>query len=285
MRREAGRPPGLLRRSTPGLALLLALLASPGLWAQDSERDDWLRNPAMGNYKAYAEFKMGHYAAARAVWETLAGVGNGDALFNLAILAEDGLGERKNMLRAEALYLSAAQAGNFKARYRLGMLYSAGVLLARDADKARLYLTLAAEGGDKDALAALALLEQPSGSRSRFQQAEWLGASGRLAEAAHLYRELADAGDTQAQTRLAWLHEAGQGVERDLLEAGRRFEIAAVAGEPEAQYALAVMLRTGRGRERDLAQSRVWLSRSAAQGHPAAAAALRAESGQEQAPR
>lgn len=282
MTREAGWQRWFLRRSA--LALLLAL-ASPALWAQDSERGDWLRNPAMGNYKAYAEFKMAHYAAAREVWETLAGIGNGDALFNLGILAEDGLGEPKDMRRAEALYTSAAQAGNFKARYRLGMLYSAGVLLAQDVDKARLYLTLAAEGGDKDALATLALLEQPSRDRTGFQQAEWLGASGRHAEAAGLYRELADAGDAQAQTRLAWMHEAGQGVERDLREAARRFEIAALAGAAEAQYALAVMLRTGKGREKDLAQSRAWLSRAATQNHPAAVAALRAESSQVEAAR
>ena len=179
MRPEGPRP---LRPSVPALGLLLAL-ASTGLWAQDSERGDWLRNPAMGNYKAYAEFKMAHYAAAREVWETLAGVGNGDALFNLGILAEDGLGEPKNMPRAEALYISAAQTGNFKARYRLGMLYSAGVLLARDVEKARRYLIFAAEGGDKDALATLATLEQPSRSRTGFQQAEWLGTSGRHAEA------------------------------------------------------------------------------------------------------
>ncbi|MDB5778199.1 MAG: sel1 repeat family protein, partial [Polaromonas sp.] len=139
-----------LRRRALALALLLAL-ASPGLWAQDSERGDWLRNPAMGNYKAYAEFKMARYAAAREVWETLAGIGNGDALFNLGILAEDGLGEPKDMPRAEALYVSAAQAGNVKARYRLGMLYSAGALLPRNVEKARIYLTLAAEGGDKEA--------------------------------------------------------------------------------------------------------------------------------------
>ena len=281
MRLEASRLWCFSRYSAPALALLLAL-ASPALQAQDSGRSDWLRNPAMGNYKAYAEFKMAHYAAAREVWETLAGIGNGDALFNLGILAEDGLGEPKSMRRAEALYTSAAQAGNFKARYRLGMLYSAGVLLARDVEKASLYLALAAESGDKDALATLALLEQPGRSRTGFQQAEWLSASGRHAEAAGLYRELADAGDRQAETRLAWMHEAGQGVDRDLREAARRFEIAAVAGEAEAQYALAVMLRTGRGREQDLPQSRLWLSQAAAQNHPAAVAALRADSSRDE---
>ena len=61
------------------------VLLAHGAFAQDSDRQDWLRNPAMGNYKAYAEFKMTNYAKAREVWETLAEVGNGDALFNLSV--------------------------------------------------------------------------------------------------------------------------------------------------------------------------------------------------------
>lgn len=255
---------------------MVALLAlGSSALAQDSDRSDWLRNPAMGNYKAYAEFKMAHYAAARAVWEALAGVGNGDALFNLGILAEDGLGEPRDMAKAETLYTSAAGAGNFKARYRLGILYSAGSLLPRDTAKARNYLTLAAQDGDKEALAMLAALDQPGRPRSSFEEAEWLGASGQHGEAAALYRQLAEAGDPRAQTRLAWMHEAGQGVSRDLQEAARRFELAAVAGEAEAQYALAVMMRTGKGRDKDLAQSEMWLQRAADQRYPAAVAALK----------
>lgn len=259
--------------STWSLAALLVSATSAAV-AQDSHRSDWLRNPAMGNYKAYAEFKMANYAFAREVWETLAEVGNGDALFNLAILAEDGLGEPRNMPKAEALYTSAAQAGNFKAQYRLGMLYSAGVQLPRDVEKARVYLTLAAQGGDKDALNTLATLGQPPEQLPPYPRAEWLSASGQHTAAAELYRQLAQAGDRRAETRLAWMYEAGRGVERSLPEAARRFEQAARAGEAEAQYALAVMHRTGRGRERDLAQSLVWLQLAAAQGYPAAVAAL-----------
>jgi TPR repeat protein len=248
-------------------------LAAAGAWAQDSSRSDWLRNPAMGNYKAYAEFKMGHYAAARAVWQTLAEIGNGDALFNLGILAEDGLGEPRHMGKAEALYASAAAAENFKAQYRLGLLYFAGTQLPRDSDKARLYLTQAAVHGDKDAQEMLARLGQPATDLTPFQQAELLGGSGQHAQAVALYRSLAEAGDARAQTRLAWAYEAGRGVESDLPEAARRFALAAEAGNAEAQYALAVMLRTGRGRAVDLQQSAQWLDRAAQQGHPAAQAA------------
>jgi TPR repeat protein len=252
-----------------GLLMALGLAAQ----AQDSNRSDWLHNPAMGNYKAYAEFKMGHYDFAREVWQTLAEVGNGDALFNLGILAEDGLGEPRNMARAEAFYASAAAADNFKAQYRLGLLYFAGTLLPRNVEKARLYLTQAATHGDKDAQAMLVRLGQPDAQPSAFLHAELLSASGMHAEALVLYRSLADAGDAIAQARLAWAYEAGRGVEPDLKEAARRFELAARAGNAEAQYALAVMLRTGRGREKDLAQSAMWLDKAAAQGHPAALAA------------
>ena len=257
------------------LACALGCVALVGtVWAQDSDRSDWLRNPAMGNYKAYAEFKMAHYAAAREVWQTLAGIGNGDALFNLGVLAEDGLGEARDMARAEALYTGAAAANNFKAQYRLGVLYFAGTQLPRNADKARVYLSLAAEHGDKDAQAMLQQLGQPDAALTPFQQAELLGGRGQHAQAATLYRQLADAGDAKAQTRLAWAYEAGRGVEPDLQEAAQRFELAAQAGNAEAQYALAVMLRTGRGRAVDLDKSAEWLGRSAAQNYPAAQAAL-----------
>jgi len=255
---------------------LAALLAGGtcAVFAQDSDRADWLRNPAMGNYKAYAEFKMANYGLAREVWQTLAELGNGDALFNLAILAEDGLGEPRDMVKAEALYTSAARAGNFKAQYRLGMLYSTGQLLPFDSMKARTFLTLASQGGDRDALAALAALDLPSTARSPFQEAEWQAAQGQHHAAGVLYRQLSDQGDAVARTRLAWMHEAGRGVQRDLAEAARLFALSAQAGDAEAQYALAVMYRTGRGRPADRGLSLQWLERAAAQSHPAAREAL-----------
>ncbi|WP_119157633.1 tetratricopeptide repeat protein [Caldimonas tepidiphila] len=258
------------------LALLLCLPIGLAQ-AQDSSRGDWLRNPAMGNYKGYAEFKMGRYEEARKVWETLAGIGNGDALFNLGVLAEDGLGEPRDLRKAETLYTSAARAGNFKSQYRLGLLYSAGELLPRDLDKARVFLGMAAQAGDRDAIERLATLGQPAAMLTPFQQAELLGSSGRPAEAAALYETLARQGDRSAQTRLAWMYEAGRGVPRDLDEAARRFQLAAEAGDAEAQYALAVMLRTGRGRPADATQSLLWLRRAAQQKHPAAVSALASE--------
>jgi len=192
--------------------------------AQDSHRADWLKNPAMGNYKGYAEFKMANYAAAREVWETLAEVGNGDALFNLGTLAEDGLGEPRDMKKAEALYVGAAQAGNFKAQYRLGMLYSSGGQLPRDVAKARIYLTMAAQGGDKDAIERLATLGRPSDEMTPFQRAELLGADGRHAE---------------AQYALAVMYRTGRGQPKDVALSAAWLKRAAEQRYPAAVSALA----------------------------------------------
>lgn len=245
--------------------------------AQDSTAEDWVRNPSMGNYKAYAEFKMAHYDAARHIWETLAGLGNADALFNLAILAEDGLGEPKDIKKAEALYLTAANVGGFKAQYRLGMLYSTGGVLEKNMVKARQYLSLAAASGDKDAAARLVTLDQPARPLSDFEEAEILASAGQHQQAATLYQSTSDAGNMVARTRLAWLYEAGRGVPRDLDIAARLFMQAAQAGNAEAQFAIAVMHRTGRGQPKNRDQAMVWLKQSAAQHYPAAEAALKAE--------
>jgi uncharacterized protein len=245
--------------------------------AQDSTVQDWLRNPAMGNYKAYAEFKMAHYDAARHIWETLAGLGNADALFNLAILAEDGLGEAKDLSKALQLYATAANAGGFKAQYRLGMLYSSGGPLAIDLTKARLYLSQAAAHGDKDAVARLAALDQPGRAMTPFEEAEIKASQGLHTQAAALYQSASDQGSTTARTRLAWMYEAGRGVTRDLNQAVNLFLQAAQAGEPEAQFALAVMYRTGRGQPKDRAEFLTWMQRAADQHYPAALAAMKAE--------
>ncbi|GAB4399772.1 MAG: hypothetical protein OHK0048_13920 [Rhodoferax sp.] len=262
--------------------VLRALLLSAGLlgtaWAQDSTEADWLRNPAMGNYKAYAEFKMAHYAQARHIWQVLAGVGNADALFNLAVLAEDGLGEPADLDKAMALYTAAAQAGGFKAQYRLGLIYSTASGPRANPEQARYYLGLAAAHGDADAAERLARLQSPSAAPpSLFEQAQTLDAQQRPTQAAELYQQAANQNDLRALTRLAWLYEAGRGVPRDLARAASLFERAAHAGDAQAQYALAVMYRTGVGQPRDRQRSLQWLQRAADQGDPAARAALQAE--------
>lgn len=259
--------------------LLLLILAAtfpclPPARAAVTEEDieDALRNPSLGLYKGYAEFKMGRYDDARRVWEALATKGNSEAYFNLGILSEDGLGTPQDMQQALALYEQAARGGSRAAQYRLGLVYSTGGRVAKDRQKAEHWLTLAAQQGDADAARRL---EQLKGSaETPFDRAQRIEAEGRYAEAAALYRELSGSGNIRATTRLAWMHEAGRGVPKDLAQAARLFRGSAEKGDPEAQYALSVMLSTGAGQQMNDAEAQLWLEKSAATGYPQAVNAL-----------
>jgi TPR repeat protein len=262
------------------LTLVTALPAVRPAHAQVSpaELDEAVRNPVIGNYKGYAEFKMARYASARQIWEAIAATGNAEAHFNLAILFEDGLGVEVDMDRAIAHYLEAARGGNRNAQYRVGLLHAVGSKAPRDLALARKWLRAAADQGDEDASALLNVLDGPARNprEQDILEAETLQASREYAAAAEIWQRLANAGDARARTRLAWMHEAGQGVPRDLAEAARLFRRSAEEGDAEAQYALAVMLETGKGQPRDPSAARAWLERAAAGGYEPARTALEA---------
>lgn len=258
-----------------GPVLLAAALASgPAVAALSTdELAEITSNPSIGLYKGYAEFKMAHYTEARQIWTALTEKGVAEAWFNLGILAEDGLGEPKDAARAVALYEQGATGGSVKAQYRLGQIYREGKLVPADPKAAERWLAKAAEAGDQQAAAQLAALR--GGTADAYLAARQLESEGKPAEAAVAYRQLSAAGDPRARTRLAWLYEAGRGVDRDLAEAARLFRSAAEAGDGEAQYALAVMLDTGAGQPRNPEESTRWLRLAAAGGYPEAIQALR----------
>jgi len=255
-------------------ALLLAVLAlAAPAQAIDIDLAEIVRNPVVGNYKGYAEFKMANYANARTIWEALAARGNPEAHFNLGILDEDGLGGAADMARAREHYEQSALGGSSKAQYRLGLLYTTGGKLARDPSLASKWLAMAAAQGDRD---AQALLGQAASSQDEqdFLDAERYRAEGSDAQAVAVWRRLVGRGHARARTRLAWMLESGTGIERNLAEAAALFRLSAQDGEPEAQYALSIMLRTGKGQATDLAEAEQWLQRASAQGHQGAKAAL-----------
>ena len=78
-----------------------------------------LEGPNGQHFKAYAARRMGYHDEARDLWEGLADEGDADALFELARMAELGLGEPCDARRACTLYQRAAQLGHHAAKTRL----------------------------------------------------------------------------------------------------------------------------------------------------------------------
>lgn len=265
------------------LALMVACVVIPAHaeLLDEAEIADVVRKPNIGLYKGYAEFKMAHYAEAKQIWTALADRGVGEAWFNLGILAEDGLGEAKDIGEARRRYEKGGEAGSRNAALRLSILLQSSRLGAPDPAAARHWLQRAAELGDEDAAAQLAALDGKSAAPaaaadSRLIAARRLEADGQLPAAIAAYQAIADAGDARGLTRLAWLYEAGRGVPRSLDSAARLFRKAAEAGEAEGQYALSVMLDTGAGQAKNPEEALRWLRASAAGGYQPAVESLQA---------
>jgi uncharacterized protein len=75
--------------------------------------------------------------------------------------------------------------------------------------------------------------------------AEQLHTEGRQADAASMFRQLAEGGDRQAQLRLGQLYERGEGVLQNFIEAVRWFRAAADQGCVPAMARLGEIYLTG----------------------------------------
>ena len=78
--------------------------------------------------------------------------------------------------------------------------------------------------------------------------------------AVKLWRKVADAGDSSAQSLLGAMHAQGQGVPQDYAEAIRWYRLAAAQGEVKAQAKLGYMYANAQGTGRDYVRAYVWSS-------------------------
>ena len=81
--------------------------------------------------------------------------------------------------------------------------------------------------------------------RGSAERAERALAKNQFADAALIYRKLAESGDSAAQVRLAQLYERGQGVVQSFVDAVRLYRAAAEQGSVVAQARLGEIYLTG----------------------------------------
>lgn len=148
-----------IRIRLAALALVQACVASAEPLGEDALAELAAR-PSIGLYKAYAEFKMARYETARSIWVALAERGVAEAWFHLGILAEDGLGEPRDLSVALARYRRGAESGSAKAQHRLGVLHLEGKAVPQDHAQARYWLAVAAANGDDEAARLLDALRR-----------------------------------------------------------------------------------------------------------------------------
>ncbi len=146
-------------------------------------------------------------------------------------------------------YVSAAENGNAKSQYRLGLRFERGVGGAPDYARAADWYRKAARQGMRRAAFRLGLL---------YQDGRGIGRDHKLA--VHWYRDAAEAGLPEAQFNLGYLYERGLGLKADGVQAAVWYRRAAMQGQVQAYRSLGMLYAIGRLVPRDDANALFWLS-------------------------
>ena len=149
----------------------------------------------------------------------------------------------------------AAEQGDAKAQYNLGVMYAKGKGVSKNAREAVKWFRLAAEQGYAAAQTGLGLM-----------YAEGKGVSKNDREAAKWFRLAAEQGFAKAQYNLALMYHSGEGVPKNYREAVKWVRLAAEQGLAEAQYNLGVVYGLGEGAIQDYQEAYIWYSLAAVSG-------------------
>ena len=151
----------------------------------------------------------------------------------------------------------AAEEGNVKAQYNLGLMYSKGQNVAQDLELANRWYRKAAEQGYPKAQYGLGL---------SYIQGRGVMQDGL--EAAKWFRMAAEQGLDKAQYNLAVVYERGRGnVDKDLGQAVKWYKKAADQDFIKALHNLGVLYAQGRGVTKNEIKAYTLFSQAAAQGH------------------
>lgn len=162
------------------------------------------------------------------------------ALHRLGKLYRDGKVTKADPLMAVKHITLAAEKGYSPSQYLLGTIYQNGEKgVAKDKEKAKKWLSLAAEQDHKRSIALLAKILKENGFIS----------------------------DAQAAYEQGTRFLTGDGVDRDYKQAAGWFSKAAEQGHADAQYHLGELYNKGRGVKKNKKTAQQWYEAASAQGH------------------
>lgn len=197
--------------------------------------------------------------------------GQSEAQYLLGMIYSRGSNSQIAKNDTEALYWfkQAAEEYHPEAAYHAGRMYSLGLGEVVDVEKAKFYLNLAKDYGDKRAEQLLAsLADDPQNQNPTYQvQAQAEASPTRDLPLTDL-KLRAQSGDVGAQFELAENYFTGSANQRvDVNAALQWYEQAASNGHAASQYKLGMFYYSGQVVTKDLTQARQWLAKAAAQNH------------------
>ncbi|MBQ7456218.1 MAG: sel1 repeat family protein [Desulfovibrio sp.] len=183
-----------------------------------------------GAEQALSHYKRGEYEQAKAIWEKLAASGDADAMNNLGILYDRGLGGAVDQGRALYWFGLSAKADNPKGMSNYGWMLDQGRGIPANPREAARWYDKSARKGQAEAQYNLGLMyERGRGVAQSFENAcAW-------------YSQAAKQQQTEALARLGHLYREGKGVPKDAAKAQLLLYAASMNGNKEAIDELAAM--------------------------------------------
>jgi uncharacterized protein len=202
-----------------------------------------------------AAYQRGDYANALRLWLPLAERGDAGAQNNVGIMYSSGQGVPRNAAVALNWFRKSANQGNANAQAGLGFGYSKGEGVPQDNEAALGWFRKAADQGS-------AIAQNEIG----YSYAKGKGIRQDDAAAVTWFRKAANQGNADGQNNLGFMSVAGRGVSQDYAAAVSWFRKAAAQGHANAQNSLGQLYANGEGVPRDDVTAVSWFRKAADQG-------------------
>ena len=198
------------------------------------------------------------YAEAVAAWTNAAERGNARAQTHLGWMYSEGINVVQDYNKAFEWLESAAEQNYPLAQMHLGALYEKGEGVDQNACKAYIYYEKAFQKALIDALAA--------DPEAQFVLGVMYKKLYKLEESIKWFRKAANQGSANAQFNLGMIYANGLGVEKDEQKAVELFRKAAEQRDANAQCNLGWMYQYGQGVIQDYRKAARWYRKAAKQG-------------------
>lgn len=195
-------------------------------------------------------FKQKNYSEAYKLFKRSSEMGNADAMYQLGLCYNRGVGTDFDYKQAFAWVKRAAEAGNLQAMATLGDLYCEGTGIDQNFTEAIKSYKIAVKGGI-------------DGIDFKLGNAILLQHESNWNEALPWIRKAAENDDVEAQFKLSQYYE----VKKDEKEAVKWCLLAAENGDADAQWQLGHYLLNGQGIAKDYDKAYQWLEKSVKNGN------------------
>ncbi|MBI2279675.1 MAG: sel1 repeat family protein [Bacteroidetes bacterium] len=185
--------------------------------------------------------------------------GNEKAMYVIGVMYQNGQGVEVSYTEAMNWYQKAADKGESLAMYNIGGLFynSQGVIL--NYTEALNWYKKAADKGNTHAIFNIGVMYQNG-----------QGVEVNNNEALNWFTKAADKGDPLAMSNIGVMYYNGQGVELSYIEALNWYQKAADRGEPLAMYNIGILYHNGQGVELNYIEALNWYQKAADRGKPLA---------------